>query len=177
MIIYRNFKGEEFKTEKEYEDNLKRLMNTKIIDFSEYHLNSFINEYFPERFRNSQMAVPFKSIKDNKTYYGISDDVITINVKNINRNNYGENYIVLEFVKTMRCDDKFIDYNNCCSSINLTTNYLLNGETLLRDFKKEVMNTLEKVCKNWLQHEIKDMSEMLNKFLIKEYHKNANRTE
>ena len=30
MIIYKNFKGEEFKTEKEYEDNLKRLMNTNI---------------------------------------------------------------------------------------------------------------------------------------------------
>lgn len=161
MLIYRLFNGKEFDNEKEYEDNLKKLMNTKIIDFSEYELNCYINEYFSERFRNSQRMVAFKSVKNNETYLKVSDDAISISVDRYN----DKKYVALQFITNISCDDKFKDYYNLYSNINLTTNYLLDGEILLRDFEKEVMKILKKVCNNWLQYEIKDISKMLNNFI------------
>lgn len=160
MIIYRNFKGEEFKTKKEYDDNFKKLMNTSIFKFNSGDLNEYINEYFPERFKSIQTCVPYKSVKDGKIYQKEADDVIKVEVMNV----YSK-YIVLTITVSNRCDDKFKDYDNLYSGISLSTNYALRENILLKDFEKEVMKILKKVCNNWLEYEMKDMNKMLNDFI------------
>lgn len=162
MIVYRNFKGDEFNTEQEYTNDLNKLLKTPISKFDSDDLNSYINEYFPERFRNTQTLVPFKSVKDDKIYSMKSPDVIMVSVTSVEPDC---DCVVLNISASNRCDDKFKDYDNLCSGINLSTNYSLRGDILLKDFKAEVMKILKKVCKNWLNYEINEMTKMLIEFI------------
>lgn len=163
MIIYRNFKGDEFNTEREYTNDLNKLLKTPISKFDSDDLNRYIDEYFPERFKGTQICVPFKSVKDGEIYSRVSPDAIRASSIMVEPDR-----VVLSISVSNRCDDKFKDYDNLYSAITLSTNYSLRGDILLKDFEVEFMKMLKKVCKNWLNYEINEMTKMLTEFIKKD---------
>ena len=132
MIKYVNFKGKSFNSETEYKESMDKLLNQPLNSFeNRTDLQNFIDEFFKPPFSNTWRNGMVKIELD-----------------------YCFNGCRITFYSSI--SDK--DGNSMLKFSS--KDYCINGDILLKDFKKEVRKLFKEVLNNWKEI-LKDGNEKL----------------